>query len=236
MTIRGPGPRLYASAVRIEARSTIAGGSVARATAPAIVAIERVNYDDETMRKVVKLDEMSPEDAALTPRYAQRALTETIPKYELGEKGMDADSDYQLIHDELLLDGSSRLNLATFVSTWIEPQAEKLMAECFSKNMIDKDEYPQTAEIEHRCIQQSLAALPRARGGRGCLDRRAERGRDAGRPLAQVALARAHAQAGQADRAPQHDHGVQRAGRVGEILPLLGRGGPLSPHGARGAT
>ena len=104
------------------------------------------------MRKVVKLDELSPEEAALTPRYAQRALTEAIPKYELGENGMDPDSAYQLIHDELLLDGSSHLNLATFVSTWMEPQAEKLMAECFSKNMIDKDEYPQTAEIEHRCI------------------------------------------------------------------------------------
>ena len=104
------------------------------------------------MRKVVKLDELGPEEAALTPRYAQRVLTETIPKYELGESGMDPDSAYQLIHDELLLDGSSRLNLATFVSTWMEPQAEKLMAECFSKNMIDKDEYPQTAEIENRCI------------------------------------------------------------------------------------
>src|SRR5262249_10928751 len=56
------------------------------------------------------------------------------------------------IHDELLLDGSSRLNLATFVSTWMEPEAERLMAETFDKNMIDKDEYPQTAEIERRCV------------------------------------------------------------------------------------
>jgi glutamate decarboxylase len=104
------------------------------------------------MRRLVKLDDLSSEDAAVTPRYAQRAFTETIPKYELGESGMDPDSAYQLIHDELLLDGSSHLNLATFVSTWMEPQAEKLMAECFSKNMIDKDEYPQTAEIENRCI------------------------------------------------------------------------------------
>ena len=65
---------------------------------------------------------------------------------------MTADQTYELIHDELLLDGRARLNLATFVTTWMEPQAEKLMAECFSKNMIDKDEYPQTAEIENRCI------------------------------------------------------------------------------------
>jgi glutamate decarboxylase len=51
-----------------------------------------------------------------------------------------------------MLDGNARMNLATFVTTWMEPQAEKLMAECFDKNMIDKDEYPQTAELEVRCV------------------------------------------------------------------------------------
>jgi len=52
----------------------------------------------------------------------------------------------------LLLDGSARLNLATFVTTWMEPEAAQLMAESVDKNMIDKDEYPQTAEIERRCV------------------------------------------------------------------------------------
>ncbi len=51
-----------------------------------------------------------------------------------------------------MLDGSSRLNLATFVTTWMDPEAEKLMAETFDKNMIDKDEYPATAAIEARCV------------------------------------------------------------------------------------
>jgi glutamate decarboxylase len=59
---------------------------------------------------------------------------------------------YQIVHDELLLDGAARLNLATFVTTWMEPEAELLFAECASKNMIDKDEYPQTAELERRCV------------------------------------------------------------------------------------
>ena len=59
---------------------------------------------------------------------------------------------YQVIHDELMLDGNARLNVATFVTTWMEPQAQKLMAECLDKNMIDKDEYPQTAELEMRCV------------------------------------------------------------------------------------
>jgi glutamate decarboxylase len=65
---------------------------------------------------------------------------------------------YNLIHDELILDGSSRFNLATFCSTWMEPEAHKLMAETFDKNMIDKDEYPQTAELEMRCVHM-LAEL-----------------------------------------------------------------------------
>ena len=52
----------------------------------------------------------------------------------------------------MLIDGSARLNLATFVTTWMEPQAQTLMGEAVAKNMIDKDEYPQTAEIENRCV------------------------------------------------------------------------------------
>jgi glutamate decarboxylase len=104
------------------------------------------------MRKVVKLSNLSGEEAQLSPRRARQVLSEPVPKYELPERGMEADLAYPLIHDELLLDGSARLNLATFVTTWMEPQAERLMTECFAKNMIDKDEYPQTAEIENRCI------------------------------------------------------------------------------------
>jgi glutamate decarboxylase len=74
------------------------------------------------------------------------------PKNALAQNPVPADVAYQLIHDELLLDGSARLNLATFVTTWMEPQARQLMADCADKNMIDKDEYPQTAELERRCV------------------------------------------------------------------------------------
>ena len=62
------------------------------------------------------------------------------------------DTAYQIIHDELFLDGNARQNLATFVTTWMEPQATQLYIEAFDKNMIDKDEYPQTAAIEERCL------------------------------------------------------------------------------------
>ena len=91
----------------------------------------------------------SPE-ISIAPLFASE--TETVPRHELPEAEMAPDVAYQVIHDELMLDGNARMNVATFVSTWMEPQAEKLMAECADKNMIDKDEYPQTAEIERRCV------------------------------------------------------------------------------------
>src|ERR1700761_6641193 len=75
-----------------------------------------------------------------------------IPRYRLPDRGMLPDTALQVVRDELIRDGNARLNLATFVTTWMEPQAAQLMAECFDKNMIDKDEYPQTAEIERRCV------------------------------------------------------------------------------------
>lgn len=74
------------------------------------------------------------------------------PLNALAPDAVPADVAYQLVHDELLLDGSARLNLATFVTTWMEPQAQQLMDESSDKNMIDKDEYPQTAAIENRCV------------------------------------------------------------------------------------
>ncbi len=74
------------------------------------------------------------------------------PRHKMPNDEMDPEVAYQIVHDELMLDGNARLNLATFVGTWMEPQAQRLMAETFDKNMINKDEYPQTAEMEMRCV------------------------------------------------------------------------------------
>ncbi|MEW2113630.1 glutamate decarboxylase [Streptomyces sp. NPDC005474] len=79
-------------------------------------------------------------------------MTEAPPTHRLGDAPLPPSTAYQLVHDELMLDGNSRLNLATFVTTWMEPQAAVLMSECRDKNMIDKDEYPRTAELERRCV------------------------------------------------------------------------------------
>ncbi|KAI0747902.1 glutamate decarboxylase [Daedaleopsis nitida] len=84
--------------------------------------------------------------------YGGRYGTEPIPKYKLPSKGVDADSTYQLIHDELSLDGCPALNLASFVHTWMPKQADQLMMENISKNLIDQDEYPMTQVIHTRCV------------------------------------------------------------------------------------
>ncbi|HKN54978.1 MAG TPA: glutamate decarboxylase [Amycolatopsis sp.] len=75
-----------------------------------------------------------------------------MPHDKLLDRSLPPDAALQLVRDELMLDGNARLNLATFVTTWMEPQARELIAECVDKNMIDKDEYPQTAELERRCV------------------------------------------------------------------------------------
>jgi glutamate decarboxylase len=90
--------------------------------------------------------------------YARHWLLGPAARHSIPEDGMAPSTAYHLIHDELILDGSSRFNLATFCSTWMEPEAHKLMSESFDKNMIDKDEYPQTAELELRCVHM-LAEL-----------------------------------------------------------------------------
>ena len=94
----------------------------------------------------------------LRPQLARPGEPPTVPKLRLPDGELSADAAYQLVHDELLLDGQARLNLATFVTTWMEPRARVLIDECLDKNMIDKDEYPQTAELERRCVNM-LAAL-----------------------------------------------------------------------------
>jgi glutamate decarboxylase len=89
---------------------------------------------------------------SIAPAYTGRLSTDPIPSLRLPDEAMEPAAAYRFIHDELMLDGSSRLNLATFVTTWMDPEAERLMAETFDKNMIDKDEYPATAAIESRCV------------------------------------------------------------------------------------
>src|SRR5690349_23382616 len=84
--------------------------------------------------------------------FADRDMTRPVPKYTFPREGALPRDAYQLVADELMLDGNARQNLATFCQTWEEPEVLSLMALSINKNMIDRDEYPQTAEIEKRCV------------------------------------------------------------------------------------
>jgi len=109
-------------------------------------------------------------DDLLDDVYSSADLSLSMPKYKMPEQEHDPRHAYQVIHDELMMDGNSRQNLATFCQTWVEDEVHKLMDECIDKNMIDKDEYPQTAELEARCVHM-LADLwnsPDAENTLGC--------------------------------------------------------------------
>ena len=66
----------------------------------------------------------------------------------MGEKSIPKDAAYQIIHDELMLDGIPRLNLASFVTTWMEPECDNLIMASLNKNYVDMDEYPVTTELQ----------------------------------------------------------------------------------------
>jgi glutamate decarboxylase len=102
--------------------------------------------------------------------YASSDLSVVMPKYKIPEKEHDPRHAYQVVHDELMMDGNARQNLATFCQTWLDPEIHKLMDECIDKNMIDKDEYPQSAEIENRCVHilADLWNSPDAANTLGC--------------------------------------------------------------------
>jgi glutamate decarboxylase len=108
------------------------------------------------------------EDLSVAPLFTLEG--DRIPRHRLPDGERAPEVVYQIIHDELMLDGNARMNLATFVTTWMEPQAQQLMSECFDKNMIDKDEYPQTAELEMRCVNvlSRLWNAPDAAEATGC--------------------------------------------------------------------
>jgi glutamate decarboxylase len=93
-----------------------------------------------------------PVSGDVSPIFARSGAAGDLPHTELHPESMRPDTAAQLIGDELMLDGNARLNLATFVTTWMDPEARELMTATFDKNMIDKDEYPRTADMEMRCV------------------------------------------------------------------------------------
>ncbi len=105
-----------------------------------------------------------------TDIYGTHAAATAAPKFKLGKNELPPDVAQATVRDELFLDGNSRQNLSTFCSTWLDPQVHELMDLSIDKNMIDKDEYPATAEIENRCVNilADLWHSPAAANTIGC--------------------------------------------------------------------
>ncbi|KAF8014580.1 hypothetical protein BT93_H0413 [Corymbia citriodora subsp. variegata] len=91
-------------------------------------------------------------DESVHSTFASRYVREALPKFKMPEHSIPKDAAYQIINDELMLDGNPRLNLASFVTTWMEPECDKLIMASINKNYVDMDEYPVTTELQNRCV------------------------------------------------------------------------------------
>jgi glutamate decarboxylase len=112
----------------------------------------------------------NPRDELFASIYADQSLRAGLPTSQFPVGEVRPDEVYQALSDELMLDGNARQNLATFCQTWEEDEVHRLMDLAINKNLIDKDEYPQTAEIERRCVQMlsDLWNAPEGGGAVGC--------------------------------------------------------------------
>lgn len=109
-------------------------------------------------------------DEYLAPAYAARGITAPISKYRLPEDSTQPEVAAQIIKDELNLDGNATLNLASFVTTWMDKSADELIMSTLNKNFVDAEEYPQTIEMHDRCVNMlaNLFNAPHEENYMGC--------------------------------------------------------------------
>ncbi|XP_010527839.1 PREDICTED: glutamate decarboxylase 4 [Tarenaya hassleriana] len=94
----------------------------------------------------------SQSDVSVHSTFASRYVRDSLPRFKMPENSIPKEAAYQIINDELMLDGNPRLNLASFVTTWMEPECDKLIMDSVNKNYVDMDEYPVTTELQNRCV------------------------------------------------------------------------------------
>ncbi|KAI3944865.1 hypothetical protein MKW92_022533 [Papaver armeniacum] len=94
----------------------------------------------------------SDTDVSVHSTFASRYVRTSLPRFKMSEDSIPKEAAYQIINDELMLDGNPRLNLASFVTTWMEPECNKLIMDSVNKNYVDMDEYPVTTELQNRCV------------------------------------------------------------------------------------
>ncbi|KAF3550917.1 hypothetical protein DY000_02000715 [Brassica cretica] len=97
----------------------------------------------------------SDSDVSVHSTFASRYVRTSLPRvdnvnirFKMPENSIPKEAAYQIINDELMLDGNPRLNLASFVTTWMEPECDKLIMASINKNYVDMDEYPVTTELQ----------------------------------------------------------------------------------------
>lgn len=126
-----------------------------------MVHLNRVATDNEVKEAksiissfgAFKIDGIEEEEDDFTATvYGSKYAAEDLPRHEMPDKEMPPQVAYRMIKDDLTLDGTPTLNLASFVTTYMEDEAEKLMVDAFSKNFIDYEEYPVSADIQNRCV------------------------------------------------------------------------------------
>ncbi|XP_050270098.1 glutamate decarboxylase 1 isoform X1 [Quercus robur] len=94
----------------------------------------------------------SKSDESIHSTFASRYVRTALPRFKMPENSIPKEAAFQIINDELMLDGNPRLNLASFVTTWMEPECDKLIMASVNKNYVDMDEYPVTTELQNRCV------------------------------------------------------------------------------------
>ena len=157
--------------------------------------------------------------------YGTQAADVSVPKYQLAQRELPPDVAHALVRDELLLDGNARQNLATFCQTWLDTEVHDLMDLSLDKNMIDKDEYPATAEIESRCVHilANLWHSPKAADTVGCSTTGSSEACMLGGLALKWKWREGHACSREAYRQPQPDHGTG-SGLLAQICPIFRRG------------
>ncbi|OAL04702.1 glutamate decarboxylase [Phaeosphaeriaceae sp. SRC1lsM3a] len=119
------------------------------------VATTKEVSDEKAQFETVSSINLTPDEEAddyTATVYGSRYAAEDLPRHEMPDKEMPPAVAYRMIKDDLTLDGTPTLNLASFVTTYMEEEAEKLMVDAFSKNFIDYEEYPVSADIQNRCV------------------------------------------------------------------------------------
>ncbi|MEG1339026.1 pyridoxal-dependent decarboxylase, partial [Cetobacterium sp.] len=91
-------------------------------------------------------------DSSTTPLFGSSESNHILPRETINDNAINPNIAYQLISDEMMHDGNPRYNLCTFVQTYMEPEAKQVMVDAIATNAIDKAEYPQTTEVEKRCV------------------------------------------------------------------------------------